>query len=104
MSLGGFNGSDPYPTLAEFEALVGAGRVHYFIAGGTGGSGGAAANNSAAGADSAAGTNATAGSSAAAQTAGNGSSMSAISAWVAAHFTSQTVGGITVYDLTSRSS
>ena len=97
MSLGGFNGSDPYPTLAEFKALVSAGRVHYFIAGGTGGAGGAAADNSVAGASAAAG------SSAAAPPAGNGSSMSAISAWVAAHFTSQTVGGITVDDLTARS-
>ena len=34
---------------------------------------------------------------------GGDSSMSAISAWVEAHFTSRTVGGITVYDLTSRS-
>ncbi len=71
MSLGGFNGSDPYPTLAEFEAIVNAGKVHYFIGGGSGG-------------------------------VGNGSSMSAITTWVKAHFTSRTVGGVTIYDLTSR--
>ena len=71
MSLGGFNGSDPYPTLAEFEAIVNAGKVHYFIGGGSG-------------------------------AVGNGSSMSAIAAWVQAHFTPRTVGGVTVYDLTSR--
>jgi 4-amino-4-deoxy-L-arabinose transferase-like glycosyltransferase len=71
MSLGGFNGSDPYPTLAEFEAIVNAGKVHYFIGGGSG-------------------------------AVGNGSSMSAIATWVKAHFTSRTVGGVTVYDLTSR--
>ncbi len=69
MSLGGFNGSDPYPTLALFESLVAAGKVHYFIAGGMGGG-------------------------------GNGFT-STISSWVAAHFKSKTVGGITLYDLTS---
>jgi len=73
MSLGGFNGSDPYPTLAEFQALVRAGRVHYFIATGTGGGGGAPGS----------------------------SSMSAITPWVTGTYTSQTVGGITLYDLTS---
>ena len=70
MSLGGFNGSDPYPTLAEFEAIVNAGKVHYYIGGGSGG-------------------------------VGDGSSMSAIATWVKAHFTSRTVGGVTIYDLTS---
>ena len=68
MSLGGFNGSDPYPTPALFKSLVAAGAVHYFIAGGMGG--------------------------------GSGST-STISSWVAAHFKSTTVGGITLYDLTS---
>jgi 4-amino-4-deoxy-L-arabinose transferase-like glycosyltransferase len=34
MAIGGFNGSDPTPTLAEFQALVSAGKVHYFIGGG----------------------------------------------------------------------
>ncbi|MEU4596328.1 glycosyltransferase family 39 protein [Nocardia sp. NPDC023988] len=34
MSLGGFNGSDPFPTLAQFEQYVADGRIHYFIAGG----------------------------------------------------------------------
>jgi 4-amino-4-deoxy-L-arabinose transferase-like glycosyltransferase len=75
MSLGGFNGSDPYPTLAEFQALVRAGRVHYFIAGGMGGGGGAPGS----------------------------SSMSAISSWVTSTYTSQTVGGVALYDLASLS-
>ncbi|MCA2207433.1 ArnT family glycosyltransferase [Nocardia rosealba] len=39
MSLGGFNGSDPFPTLAQFERYVADGRIHYFIAGGGGGPG-----------------------------------------------------------------
>jgi len=34
MSLGGFNGTDPAPTLAQFERYVAAGRIHYFIASG----------------------------------------------------------------------
>jgi 4-amino-4-deoxy-L-arabinose transferase-like glycosyltransferase len=75
MSLGGFNGSDPYPSLAEFQALVRAGRVHYFIAGGAGGGGGNAGS----------------------------SAMSAITSWVTGRFASQSVGGITLYDLTSSS-
>ena len=73
MSLGGFNGSDPYPTLAEFQTLVRAGKVHYFIAGGMGGGGGAAGS----------------------------SSMSAITTWVTSTYTAQSVGGVTLYDLTS---
>ena len=31
MAIGGFNGSDPSPTLAEFQADVAAGKVHYFL-------------------------------------------------------------------------
>jgi hypothetical protein len=31
MAIGGFNGTDPYPTLAEFEALVAKGEVHYYV-------------------------------------------------------------------------
>jgi hypothetical protein len=100
MSLGGFNGSDPYPTLAEFEALVGAGKVHYFIAGGTGALGNAGASGNTVGPM---GLGAAGSSSNGTQLGGGDSSMSAISAWVEAHFTSRTVGGITVYDLTSRS-
>jgi 4-amino-4-deoxy-L-arabinose transferase-like glycosyltransferase len=75
MSLGGFNGSDPYPTLAQFQALVRAGRVHYFIASGLGGGDGGGP--------------------------GGSSSRSSIASWVASAYTSQTVGGITLYDLTS---
>ncbi|GAB2604003.1 glycosyl transferase [Paractinoplanes abujensis] len=38
IALGGWNGSDPSPTLAEFQAYVAAGQLHYYIAGGgTGG-------------------------------------------------------------------
>jgi 4-amino-4-deoxy-L-arabinose transferase-like glycosyltransferase len=70
MPIGGFNGSDPSPTLAEFQADVAAGEIHYFIGGGGFGSN------------------------------GGSDASSAIASWVAANFTAQTVGGVTVYDLT----
>ncbi|HEY6789861.1 MAG TPA: glycosyltransferase family 39 protein, partial [Trebonia sp.] len=69
MAIGGFNGTDPAPTLAEFEALVAKHEIHYYVGRGNDSFGG-----------------------------GNGSS--AIASWVAAHFTSETVGGTTVYNLT----
>ena len=37
MPIGGFNGSDPSPTLAEFQQYVAAGHIHYYIGGGFGG-------------------------------------------------------------------
>jgi hypothetical protein len=80
MAIGGFNGTDPYPTLAQFEKLVSEGKVHYFIAGG--GLGGGFAGS-----------------------AGGGSSpASQITSWVEQHFTSTSTGGVTVYDLTSTGS
>jgi hypothetical protein len=36
MPIGGFNGTDPSPTLDEFESYVADGEIHYFIAGGGG--------------------------------------------------------------------
>ncbi|HEV7861483.1 MAG TPA: glycosyltransferase family 39 protein, partial [Acidimicrobiia bacterium] len=44
MAIGGFNGTDPSPTLAQFQDDVGEGRIHYFIGGGGlgGGRGGGA--------------------------------------------------------------
>ena len=71
MAIGGFNGSDPTPTLAAFEALVTQRKIHYFLGGSGGGPGG-----------------------------GRGATSSPITAWVAAHYTPQTIGGLTVYDLT----
>jgi len=70
MAIGGFNGSDGAPTLAEFQRLVAAGEIHYFVGANQASFGG--------------------GSGAAAQ----------ITAWVRAHFAAATVGGVTVYDLT----
>ncbi|MFF7370064.1 ArnT family glycosyltransferase [Streptomyces tricolor] len=34
MAIGGFNGTDPSPTLARFQQYVEEGKIHYFIAGG----------------------------------------------------------------------
>jgi 4-amino-4-deoxy-L-arabinose transferase-like glycosyltransferase len=75
IALGGWNGSDPSPTLAEFQAYVAAGDISYFISGGGmggGGQGGATTTESA-----------------------------RIAEWVAANYTATTVGSATVYDLTS---
>jgi 4-amino-4-deoxy-L-arabinose transferase-like glycosyltransferase len=71
MAIGGFNGSDPSPTLAQFEAMVAKHQVHYYV--------GQSGNSF-----------------------GGGSGSSAIASWVAAHFKSQTVGGVTVYNLTEQ--
>ncbi len=82
MAIGGFNGTDPTPTLAQFQQYVRDGKIHFFIAGGAGGrfgGGGFGAGGSAS------------------------SSSSAISTWVSENFTSQTIGGVTIYDLTSAS-
>jgi hypothetical protein len=72
MAIGGFNGSDPAPSLAQFQRYLAQGRIHYFLGGrrGMGGSMG--------------------GSDAARQ----------IAAWVEARFPATSVGGATVYDLT----
>jgi 4-amino-4-deoxy-L-arabinose transferase-like glycosyltransferase len=83
MAIGGFRGTDPAPTLAEFERLVAQHKIHYFAAGGRGGFGGGGGFGGRGGGGGA-------GRSDAAQ----------ITAWVVAHFRSTTVGGETVYVLT----
>lgn len=77
MAVGGFNGTDPSPTLAQFKQYVADGKIHYFI-----GSGSAGGNSN----------------------TGGSSDSSAIVQWVAADFTATTVGNTTVYDLTSAAS
>jgi hypothetical protein len=37
MAIGGFIGSDPYPTLPQFQQYVANGEIHYFVEGGMGG-------------------------------------------------------------------
>ena len=34
MAIGGFNGTDPSPTLAQFQKYVAEGKIHYYISGG----------------------------------------------------------------------
>lgn len=77
MAIGGFNGSDPSPTLAQFKKYVAEGKIHYFVSGGTGGGMGGGGMGG----------------------GGNGTS-SQISSWVTENFTEVTVGSATFYDLT----
>ena len=72
MALGGFNGTDPFPTLEEFQQLVAEGKIHYFV-------GEAGRSNTDSG-----------GSDEAHRTG----------LWVEANFTPITIDGTTVYDLT----
>jgi hypothetical protein len=76
MSVGGFVGSDPAPTLAQFQADVATGQIRYFVTGGQGGQGHGGGG------------------------AASSGSSSQITAWVTSHFTPTTIGGRTVYDLT----
>ncbi|WP_344217758.1 glycosyltransferase family 39 protein [Nonomuraea bangladeshensis] len=78
MAVGGFNGTDPAPTLEEFQGHVAAGKIHYFLGTGMGGFGGG--RKGAGGSDDAA----------------------RIAAWVQENFTATTVGGVTVFDLTRK--
>ena len=71
MAIGGFSGQGGNLSLAQFEAYVKAGDIHYYIATGGGFGGGP----------------------------GGGSNTSAITSWVKAHYRAETIGGQTVYDL-----
>ena len=74
IALGGWSGTDPAPTLTRFKAWVAAGRIHYYLSGGGMGGGGLGGTST--------------------------SDAAQIATWVAAHYTAETVGGTTVYDLT----
>jgi hypothetical protein len=77
MAIGGFNGTDPAPTLAQFETYVAHGDVHYFIASGGGFGGGGLGGG------------------------GATTTASQITSWVESHYTARTVDGVVVYDLTA---
>ncbi|MFJ3306161.1 ArnT family glycosyltransferase [Streptomyces sp. NPDC086549] len=77
MAIGGFNGTDPSPTLAQFKKYVTEGKIHYFISGG--GMGGGMGSSS------------------------SGTS-SQITSWVQSNFKKVTVGSATFYDLTQKTS
>ena len=78
MSIGGWRGSDPSPTLAQFQAYVKAGDITYFIASDSGMGGGGGRG-------------------------GSDTTASQITSWVEANYTAKTVGGVTVYDLQASS-
>ena len=102
MAIGGFSGSDPAPTLAEFEKMVSSHEVHYFVGGGFGGGfPGALGGRFEAGGFFSDADRGSVDAPAAAHRGGASSDASAITSWVEAHFTAKTVGGTTVYDLTS---
>lgn len=70
MALGGFNGTDPAPTLGQFQEMVRNGQIHYFVAAGRmmrGETGSDAAHQ--------------------------------IAEWVAENYTATTVAGATLYEL-----
>jgi hypothetical protein len=69
VAIGGFNGTDPWPTLAVFQELVAKHEIHYYV----GASG---------------------------DSFGGGTGSAAIASWVETHFTKETAGGETLYDLT----
>ncbi|MCL6668302.1 glycosyl transferase, partial [Streptomyces panaciradicis] len=76
MAIGGFNGTDPSPTLAQFKTYVADGKIHYFISSGTGGGMGGSSSGTS----------------------------SQITSWVEKTFKKVTVGSATFYDLTQKAS
>ena len=70
MAVGGFNGTDPAPTLSQFERYVKDGRIHYFISGGVAFGAGR-----------------------------TGTASGEITQWVESHYSARTVDGVAVYDL-----
>ncbi|MFC9130644.1 ArnT family glycosyltransferase [Streptomyces sp. NPDC057099] len=76
MAIGGFNGTDPSPTLAQFKQYVADGKIHYFISSGSGGGMGGSSDGTS----------------------------SQITSWVESTFKKVTVGSSTFYDLTQKAS
>jgi hypothetical protein len=78
MAIGGFNGTDPAPTLTQFEKYVAEGKIHYYIGGGGGGFAGFGGGG------------------------GSGNDVATqIASWVSSHYTATTVDGTTIYNLTA---
>jgi hypothetical protein len=71
MAIGGFNRTDPAPTLEQFQRMVARGQVHWFVGGARGG------------------------------LFGGGTTSRAITNWVEDRFRSSTVDGVTLYDLSA---
>jgi hypothetical protein len=74
MAVGGFNGTDPAPTLEQFKQYVAEKKIHYFVGTGMGNFGG--------------------------QSSGGSDVPAQIASWVQSTFTATTVGQTTVFDLT----
>lgn len=74
MAIGGFNGTDPAPTLAQFQRYVKKRKIHYFIAGGGFGFG----------------------------AGGTATAANQVTNWVENNFASETVDGVALYDLAAR--
>lgn len=70
MPIGGFNGSDPSPTLDQFERYVSAGEIHWYVV------------------------------SPVSHANGGSQSSAQIAQWIVANYTPITMGGIRFYDLT----
>ncbi|MET9761150.1 glycosyltransferase family 39 protein [Streptomyces sp. NPDC006372] len=77
MAIGGFNGTDPSPTLAQFKQYVADGKIHWFIASGSMGAG---------------------------MRGSSDGTSSQITSWIEANFKKVTVGSATFYDLTQKTS
>ncbi|MGC2940502.1 MULTISPECIES: ArnT family glycosyltransferase [unclassified Brevibacterium] len=75
MAIGGFNGTDPSPSLAQFKQLVADGKIHYYIGSGSSGQGPGGADSD--------------------------SSSSQIAAWVEANCEATTVDSVSLYDLSA---
>ena len=73
MPIGGFNGSDPSPTVNQFMGYVSEGQIHWFIVCNLGGPGGSDTD----------------------------STSSQITDWVEQNFQSVTVDGVILYDLSA---
>jgi 4-amino-4-deoxy-L-arabinose transferase-like glycosyltransferase len=74
MAIGGFNGSDPSPTLEQFQDLVAAGEIHWYLGSGISGM----------------------------ASMGGSDAARAIASWVATTYEPVVVDGVTLYDLTAR--
>ena len=79
LPIGGFSGSDPVPTLAQFKALVAAGELKYVLVSGAGAGGGPGGSNG-----------------------GGSGTASEIQSWVEQNYTAVTDGSVSgLYQCTS---
>ncbi|MEU6310253.1 glycosyltransferase family 39 protein [Streptomyces sp. NPDC047014] len=99
MPIGGFNGSDPSPTLAQFQEYVRAGRIHWFIGQSTESGGAGTGTGTGTGTGAGAGAERSRGARGAGGPGGGTSTE--IETWIKATYQPSTIGGATFYDLTA---